>query len=204
MATQLLYLMNMIIIKQLNKVKTPKILNVCCINHSVLYAFIQCPGYLPGGKSQPFRFQDGFLGLQEALLWLSSPLLSHWIYLEKVSLTPEVAFKPFTIGLCTKRTLNGCQNAGRIERLNTGEPIHQDFIAQTYLEFPSSEAWMFGCSRRTSPLPALWHPQVQGECALQLFFPLINFLQHLTMNILVLPHCEPQKTSLQTHRKTAR
>lgn len=36
MATQLLYLMNMIIIKQLNKVKTPKILNVCCINHSVL------------------------------------------------------------------------------------------------------------------------------------------------------------------------
>lgn len=156
MATQLLYLMYMIISKQLIKDKTPKILCVVVATLSQKLPFSVLD--ISSGESQPFQSQDGLLGLQKTFLWLSLALLSHRTYLWKVCLTAEVALKSFTRGLCTKRTLNGCQNACKIERLNAREPFHQDSVSQTCLEFPSSEVWMLGCSKLTPPLHAFWHP----------------------------------------------
>lgn len=77
------------------------------ITHSHKLSF-SVPDISPVGKVNLFGSKMVSWGLHKALLWLSIPLLSHWTYLEKVSLPREVAFKPSTIGLCTKRTLNGC------------------------------------------------------------------------------------------------
>lgn len=71
--------MYMIIRKQLIKYKTLKIL--CVVVTTLSYKLPFSVLDISSGESQPFQSQDGLLGLQKTLLWLSVALLSHWTYL---------------------------------------------------------------------------------------------------------------------------